>query len=474
MRFTNALISSVSTLALLSCALPVSDVHPKDPSVINSFDFVSDPSIAGNTATNCPGTSGYTPQEHEEGDDEVASTDAFGVQRTDIGLKKPKDGPAYDEADQKASDFIKTLRHHRPNCANSKSSKGHPLRAPAWYIPQGHGAKAYVIDDEQDGCDMRASIPVAMTDGSAPADAGIAKRQPQLQRGRTRTFGPITQQKIDKATSGRESTLAKGTSSVPGVGNTGDLPTPGALRGTNAQHIPLSENKGGENPPPSALNDYPMLNGIKDVTNTDMSWLASDGISGVAKKRQATRTKPTRPAKSPLSSPASGVQPDVSIGGSDIKDTLSGQQGDAKPSPQDLLATAMESLKDSGLRGRAIAKRREAVKAANIARTPMQPPGVSLILPDEEDMGEIVKNPMTLTDRLRDRDYAGTPADAQDRIAKRELRSTNDATGSTTETGSQDLGVDNGTGSSHVHRRQGTPADEVIFSVNPVFEGSKR
>ena len=110
MRFTNTIISSVSTLALVSNALPIGGIYPEDSAMMESlFDGVSKYAIANNRL---PQSAEVSSQE----DDGIDFSDPFKIQ--EILLNFVKRG----NSDFDPSGLVETLHNYRPNAAIPVSS----------------------------------------------------------------------------------------------------------------------------------------------------------------------------------------------------------------------------------------------------------------------------------------------------------------------------------------------------------------
>ncbi|RMZ71192.1 hypothetical protein GMOD_00005712 [Pyrenophora seminiperda CCB06] len=336
MRFTNTLISSVSTLALVSSALPIGETHIEEHSVMEPYvDFVTEPS----SVTKIPGTPAYGSQagEHAEG---INPSDPF---------KLREHGTFEDKTIQDPSGLAGDLRHF-PNVAIPKPSKTQPL-----YVGQEAGG-LQEEEEEEEGSDGLGGF----SDVLSPFEDALAKRA--------------------------------------------ELPILGSNKGA------LSAESDGVKQSSNALSNSALPGDIQGTLHKggpDLSGLTSplyDGevLTGKAKKRQETGTEtvpdwawPSWPA---WPSPTPGKQNSMSVGTKVAEDgllgMLTGQKGDVQESDDD--ATTTTPTTPGFLRGvlgesrsRTTAKRREAVQAVLSSRTPLQFPGVDLVLPTKQGIKKL-------------------------------------------------------------------------------------
>ncbi|EDU48419.1 predicted protein [Pyrenophora tritici-repentis Pt-1C-BFP] len=378
MRFTNIIISSVSTLALMSSALPIGETTLNEAKDIsNKLDVMISSIINRDGLSKVPVLSGQ--RSTDEGD-------LLGLDNTPLSTTKREAG---------MFDLLKELGEK----------------------PLGQSAVGDVgANAEEDMGEEVSDTIIKQAFASANAGGG----------GLGRLGG------------------------LGGVGGAG-----GFGRGPTGFLTSFLGNSGGKQPSPDPLSTSvttflrgggPDLSGLSDPFTSEAS------LTDIVKKRQSTTTFPEMPAfpempslpempgmpslpempafpESPAwPSPTPGVRTTTNIAGTDLLSTLIGQaeQRTANVSPaKPGLLSSIPLLSES--RGSTITKRREAVKATNAGRTPVELPRIKIILPDREVVKELPQDLLSmqgLKKRLRGRAIVDTSAaQSSSRVSKRMLES---------------------------------------------------
>ncbi|EFQ90921.1 hypothetical protein PTT_12367 [Pyrenophora teres f. teres 0-1] len=378
MRFTNTIISSVSTLALISSALPISESSSDGSSILDPvLGLVTDSTTTGNGLSELPGLSGQLSQQGE--DTHMGETLRL---RNTVHASKKRSETIFDSLGEVGIEDRDSIWSEDTLEMLSAGLVAQLLRE----------MEQRDIDGEKDTIDTLVSIPVVVNRPDS-ASAQVAKSlTPPLFPRQALDVG-LTEDEFDG-----QNEIGGDVSSIGGN---------------------LREE-------------------TSDIVATRVA-SANPSLLGGSKR-----------------------SPDG------ILDSILGNSGGDKAPLNPGLISNPPLL--GGLRGRTIAKRREAVKAANVGRTPLELRKIMIYLPKKKVMKKLVKNLTSmqgLKERLGGRAIADTSADADAKTVKRQVRGSDLDFSDPTDTGGDLLGQ-----SGLSKRQSGPDVVTILLSIVPSVGGN--